>query len=173
VLVFSDGVDRGSEFTVRLPLLRSSTAEEPQSESTPPHSAMGGAPRRILVADDNRDALESLAMLLECGGHEVCKAADGAEAFELAASWRPDLALLDIGMPSLDGYEVARRIRAQSWGRSMTLIALSGWGQSEDMRRSTDAGFDLHLVKPLNMDALADVFGRFPSQANSGAAASH
>ena len=121
---------------------------------------MGGAPRRILIADDNPDALESLAMLLECGGHEVCKAADGVQAVELASSRQPELALLDIGMPALDGYEVARRIRAEPWGREMVLVALSGWGQSEDLRRSTEAGFDLHLVKPLNMEALADVFGR-------------
>ena len=121
---------------------------------------MGGAPRRILIADDNPDALESLAMLLECGGHEVCKAADGVQAVELESSRQPELALLDIGMPALDGYEVARRIRAEPWGREMVLVALSGWGQSEDLRRSTEAGFDLHLVKPLNMEALADVFGR-------------
>lgn len=159
VLVYSDGVDRGSEFTVRLPIMQSATSKTAPEESAT-NGASPTAPRRILIADDNLDALESLAILLECDGHEVCKAADGAAAVQLAASWQPDLALLDIGMPALDGYEVARRIRAQPWGQSIVLIALSGWGQSEDVRRSTEAGFNLHLVKPLNFDAFADVLSQ-------------
>jgi CheY-like chemotaxis protein len=115
---------------------------------------------RILVADDNADALESLATLLELGGHEVFSAANGELALEAAERHKPDVALLDIGMPKLDGYEVARRIRAQPWGRRMTLVALTGWGQESDRRRSGEAGFDSHLVKPLDLDKLTELLSR-------------
>jgi CheY-like chemotaxis protein len=118
--------------------------------------------RRILVADDNSDALESLATLLELGGHEVFSAANGALALESAEQNLPEVALLDIGMPKLDGYEVARRIRAQPWGRDITLVALTGWGQDSDRRRSGEAGFDSHLVKPLDLDKLTELLGRLP-----------
>jgi CheY-like chemotaxis protein len=120
------------------------------------------ARHRILVADDNPDALESLALLLECDGHEVWKAANGAEAFELAEQCQPHLALLDIGMPVLDGYEAARRIRSETWGKGMMLVALSGWGQSSDVQRSRESGFDTHLVKPASFDALAQLLSRVP-----------
>ena len=119
-------------------------------------------PRRILVADDNPDALESLAALLRLGGHVVFAAANGALAFESAAQHRPEIALLDIGMPVLDGYEVARRIRAQPWGKQITLVALTGWGQDTDRRRSHDAGFDSHLVKPLDLDKLTQLLTSLP-----------
>src|SRR6185437_14914721 len=112
--------------------------------------------RRILVADDNNDALESLATLLQLSGHEVYTAANGAIALESAEQNRPEVALLDIGMPKLDGYEVARRIRAQPWGQRITLVALTGWGQDSDRRRSQEAGFDSHLVKPLDLDKLTE-----------------
>jgi signal transduction histidine kinase len=157
VAVRSVGVGHGSEFVVRIPLLESMPA-------TAEHAARGNSgaqPRhRILVADDNPDALESLALLLECDGHEVWKAANGAEAFELAEKCRPHLALLDIGMPVVDGYEAARRIRSASWGKGMMLVALSGWGQSSDVQRSRDSGFDSHLVKPASFDALAQLLSR-------------
>jgi signal transduction histidine kinase len=117
---------------------------------------------RILVADDNSDALESLATLLELGGHEVFSASNGALALESAERHLPDIALLDIGMPKLDGYEVARRIRAQPWGRRITLVALTGWGQESDRRRSGEAGFDSHLVKPLDLDKLTELLERLP-----------
>jgi CheY-like chemotaxis protein len=123
--------------------------------------------RRILLADDNQDALDSLAALLQCDGHEVHTAADGLEAFELAASWRPEVMLLDIGMPKLDGYEVARRVRAQPWGSDTVLIALTGWGQDEDRRRSQEVGFNSHLVKPLDLDALAKLLARMPAAATA------
>jgi len=119
--------------------------------------------RRILVADDNSDALESLATLLELGGHEVFSAANGALALESAERNLPEVALLDIGMPKLDGYEVARRIRAQPWGRRITLVALTGWGQESDRRRSGEAGFDSHLVKPLDLDKLTALLERLPA----------
>ncbi len=118
--------------------------------------------RRILVADDNCDALESLTTLLELGGHEVFSAANGALALESAERHLPEVARLDVGMPKLDGYEVARRIRAQPWGHRITLVALTGWGQESDRRRSGEAGFDSHLVKPLDLDKLTELLGRLP-----------
>jgi CheY-like chemotaxis protein len=124
--------------------------------------------RRILVADDNADALESLATLLELSGHEVFSASNGALALESAERHLPEVALLDIGMPKLDGYEVARRIRAQPWGRRITLVALTGWGQESDRRRSGEAGFDSHLVKPLDLDKLTALLDQLPVQIAQG-----
>ncbi len=160
VAAASEGLNKGSEFTVRLPLIQPAAgAEEPESpgETLP---APGATPRhRILVADDNLDALDSLALLLEWAGHDVRKASDGAEAVRQAVEWRPDLALLDIGMPKLNGYDVARRLRTEPWGKRLRLVALSGWGQSEDLRRSRESGFDLHLVKPVSFEALHAILG--------------
>jgi signal transduction histidine kinase len=156
VTVRSDGAGLGSEFTVRLPLLTGPDAWIP-AEAPQRDGRRSEARRRILIADDNPDALESLALLLECSGHEVLKAANGAEACDVAAQRRPQLALLDLGMPVLDGYETARRIREQPWGREMTLVALSGWGQHADVQRSRESGFDSHLVKPASFDALAQM----------------
>jgi CheY-like chemotaxis protein len=134
------------------------------ADSSPATSANGArAGHRILLADDNRDALDSLATLLQCDGHEVHTAADGAEALAVAAEYRPNVVLLDIGMPKLDGYEVARRIRAEPWGKATVLIALTGWGQDEDRRRSREVGFNSHLVKPLDPDALSKLLSRLPS----------
>jgi CheY-like chemotaxis protein len=116
--------------------------------------------RRVLVADDNADAAESLAMLLSLMGNEVRTAADGLEAVEVAAEFRPDVAVLDIGMPRLDGNAAARRIRAEPWGRGMTLIALTGWGQEDDRRRTAEAGFDLHLTKPVDPSTLDALLAR-------------
>jgi len=159
VAVRSAGVGQGSEFIVRIPLLDSIPAAADRAA----RAAAATQPRhRILVADDNPDALESLALLLECDGHEVWKAANGAEAYELAEKCQPHLALLDIGMPVLDGYEAARRIRSETWGKAMMLVALSGWGQSSDVQRSRDSGFDTHLVKPASFDALAQLLSRVP-----------
>jgi CheY-like chemotaxis protein len=122
---------------------------------------------RVLVADDNNDALDSLALLLEMAGHEVMKASSGQEAVDLALELQPDVALLDIGMPLLSGYEVAQRIRAAPWGNRMTLVAVSGWGQSEDKRRSKEAGFDLHLVKPVEFDAVERIFTQYATRDRS------
>jgi len=166
VSVASAGHDQGSEFTVRLPLSARKLATEGASvDAEPPIVAVAGAPRRVLIADDNADALDSLAMLIELGGHEVRKASDGAKALEIAAAWRPELALLDIGMPALDGYEVARRIRTQSWGAAIMLVAVSGWGQADDRQRAHESGFDLHFVKPIGFDTLADVLAKLPRRA--------
>jgi CheY-like chemotaxis protein len=175
----SGGNGLGSEFLIRLPVMtndsvRGENGANGRAAAFESDGPSGGdtAPqirRRILVADDNSDALESLATLLELGGHEVFSAANGALALEAAERNLPEVALLDIGMPKLDGYEVARRIRAQPWGRSMTLVALTGWGQESDRRRSGEAGFDSHMVKPLDLDKLMELLGRLPVPVTAGA----
>jgi signal transduction histidine kinase len=167
VAVHSAGAGQGSEFVVRLPLLVHHAAESTTTKRESGGSS--GVRHRILIADDNIDALESLALLLECDGHEVWKAVNGAEACELAAKCQPQLALLDIGMPVVDGYEAARRIRAEEWGKRMLLVALSGWGQNADIVRSRESGFDSHLVKPASFDALAKVLSQLSGSQEIGA----
>ena len=148
----SAGVGQGSEFVVRLPLLSRPLPALPREPSgVQPVSTV---PRRILVVDDNRDSADSLAMLLKLSGHDVHTAHDGLEAVEAAATFQPDVILLDIGMPRLNGYEAARRIREQQRQKGLRLVALTGWGQEEDRRRSEEAGFDAHLVKPVDLAAL-------------------
>jgi signal transduction histidine kinase len=159
VAVRSNGHGHGSEFVVRLPLYQESSGDAAGNRR---RSNGAGRRRRVLIADDNTDALDSLALLLECDGHEVRKATNGAEACEVAAKWHPQLVLLDLGMPVIDGYEAARRIRAQLWGKEITLVALSGWGQSSDVLRSRECGFDSHLVKPASFEALAQVLASVP-----------
>jgi signal transduction histidine kinase len=155
VSVVSEGENRGSEFRVRLPLAKSATVTAmPRVAIEQPQIVRR---RRILIADDNQDALDTLALLLQVDGHEVLKTTDGGAALSAASQWKPDVAFLDIGMPVLDGYAAARGIRKEAWGRDIVLIALSGWGQREDMARSREAGFDLHLVKPVSADAIAKV----------------
>jgi PAS domain S-box-containing protein len=143
----SAGEGQGSEFLVRLPIaLGVSEASAPaESEGTTSH-----ATQRILVVDDNQDSAESMAMLLELTGHEVYTAHDGPHALDLVERHRPDVVLLDIGLPTMSGHEVCRRIRQQPWGKEIALVALTGWGQDEDRRRSSEAGFDGHLVKPVD-----------------------
>jgi len=152
----SSGIDQGSEFSVRLPLL---TAADAREDQVPQEKAETVLPvrRNILIADDNQDALESLALMLRMEGHEVHCASDGEEALLLAGQRKPEIVVLDVGMPKLDGCEVARRIRAESWGRGAVLVALTGWGQEVDRRRSREAGFDMHLVKPVDPAALCDM----------------
>jgi signal transduction histidine kinase len=183
VTAFSEGDSLGSEFLITLPVIANETVRvagvgdsrtngyDPSfgSDGSVSVAATPRVRRRILVADDNSDALESLAILLELGGHEVFSAANGALALESAERHLPEVALLDIGMPKLDGYEVARRIRAQPWGRGITLVALTGWGQDSDRRRSGEAGFDSHLVKPLDLDKLTELLGRLPVNVVEGA----
>ncbi|HEV8481522.1 MAG TPA: PAS domain S-box protein [Candidatus Eisenbacteria bacterium] len=144
----SEGLGKGSEFILRMPML---PAREPRKPN--PASKPVGSRKKILVADDNRDSADSLAMLLG-RRHEVHRAYDGAAALELAGSVLPDVMLLDIGMPKMDGYEVARRVRQEPWGTDMYLVALSGWGRDEDRQRAREAGFDAHLVKPATPEAL-------------------
>jgi len=146
----SEGVNRGSEFTVKLPLGRSvEVIQTPEGGST-----MDAVPEhRIMIVEDNENAREMLQSLLELEGHDVQSAADAHEALELMELSPPDVALVDIGLPDIDGFELARRLRANSQYDSVFLIALTGYGQPEDRRAATEAGFDAHLVKPLDMDA--------------------
>jgi signal transduction histidine kinase len=147
----SAGRGQGSTFVVRLPIAVTAAQAEP-----PPDDRFETvAPRRILVADDNPDAGESLALLLRSAGHTVHLAADGESAFALAARFRPDVAFLDLGMPRLNGYDLARRIRREAWGRAIPLVAVTGWGQEADRKRGEAVGFDHHLVKPVAPDRLA------------------
>jgi PAS domain S-box-containing protein len=146
----SAGEGKGAEFVVRLPIHEPRPAASPE----PAPAREPSAARRILVVDDNHDSAESLAMLLSITGNQTSTAHDGAEALDAAARHRPDVVLLDIGLPTLNGYEVCRRIREEPWGKEMVLIALTGWGQDEDRRKSQEAGFDGHLVKPVNYPAL-------------------
>jgi PAS domain S-box-containing protein len=153
----SDGVGRGSAFTVRLPVLADAVDVSAVEEISPAPAAVEQAPasgRRVLIVDDSEDGAESLAMLLQFGGHETYKAHDGFAAIEAARRLRPNAVLLDIGLPGLNGYEVCSRIRQEPWGKRVTLVALTGWGQDEDRHRSREAGFDAHMVKPVDFDAL-------------------
>jgi PAS domain S-box-containing protein len=145
----SEGDGRGSEFIVRLPAVLSELSET-APEAEPGTSALPHAGCRILVADDNADSASTLSVLLSFMGHEVRTANDGAAAVEMATAFEPDAILLDIGMPKLSGYEACRLIREQAWSARALLIALTGWGQDEDRRRSQEAGFDHHLTKPVD-----------------------
>jgi len=148
--------DRGSELLVTLP-----RAVEPAQEAPAPGAAaQAGGGLRVLIVDDNRDAAETLAMLLELLGHDIRLAHDGVQALEVADEFHPHAVLLDIGMPRLDGYAVCSRLRTQPWARDALLIAVTGWGQERDQRRSRDVGFDAHLVKPVEPKALQDLLGQ-------------
>jgi CheY-like chemotaxis protein len=139
-------------FTVRLPIgevVRAAPAARVEE-----HDARLNVARRVLVADDNRDGAETLATVLRLEGHDVAVAHDGPAALLMFERHQPDVALLDIGMPQLDGYEVARRIRARADGAHVLLVAVTGWGQEKDRRQSAAAGFDYHLTKPVEPDVL-------------------
>jgi two-component system CheB/CheR fusion protein len=154
----SDGPGRGSEFRVTLQdLALSPSAAAPFPKVAPAPAAA----RRILVVDDNADSASSLAALLELSGNQVRTGHDGLDAVRLAEEFSPDVVLLDIGLPGIDGYEAARRIRELPRGRSILLVAVTGWGQSEDRRRSREAGFDHHMVKPLRAAALETLLANF------------
>jgi CheY-like chemotaxis protein/nitrogen-specific signal transduction histidine kinase len=153
VVARSAGAGRGSEFVVRLPVAVAKAAPAP----APPAPRAPSQRRRILIVDDNEDAAESLALLLAAAGHETHVAHDGVAAVEAAERLRPDAVLLDIGLPKLSGYEACRRIRQQPWARDILLVALTGWGQVDDRRKSEEAGFDDHLVKPVNHGVLIEM----------------
>lgn len=151
----SDGPGKGSEFVVRLPAATTETAQVVPLAA--PEVRIASQKNRVLVADDNIDAATSLSMVLEILGYETRMAHDGVEALKAATEFRPDVALLDIGMPQINGYDVARHIRKQPWGQRMLLMAVTGWGQAEDKQRTLDAGFDHHLVKPVDPDRVAQL----------------
>jgi CheY-like chemotaxis protein len=152
VVVRSEGPGRGSEFSIWLPLApeRPAQADAESQDSVTPSSPL----RRVLVVDDNRDAARSLATLLRIMGHDVRTAHNGQSALEAARASMPEIAILDIGLPGMDGHELARRMRDEPGGAAVLIIALTGWGQDVDRRRSAEAGFDHHLTKPADAEAL-------------------
>jgi len=153
----SAGPGRGSEFVVRIPYVRADRVPPPAAPLAP------GAPRRVLVVDDNVDAAESVAVLLRRDGHEVQVVFDAASALAAAPEFRPDVVILDIGMPGMDGFDAARRLRSMPFTQGAVLVALTGYGQQKDRRRTLDAGFDHHIVKPAKIDDLRRILGRAPS----------
>jgi len=155
--VRSEGAGLGSEFIVMLPALAAMPVAPKVAAELPGLRAKPEYRHRVLVVDDNRDAAESLGMLLELEHCEVAVAFDGIQALETIDQFQPDIALLDIGMPGMDGYELARRIRATPRGRNLVLVALTGWGQADDKKRAADSGFDEHLTKPVDPDLLTQV----------------
>jgi PAS domain S-box-containing protein len=163
----SSGVNQGSTFRVRLPLL----IEKPVAETSPTRSQRGPKAtyrHRVLVVDDNRPAAELLSMVVKMLGNEVRMARDGVEAVEAAAEFLPDVVLMDIGMPRMNGYEAAQAIRQQPWGQEMMLVALTGWGQEEDKRKSKAAGFEYHIVKPAEPSDLHELFDHIARRRSPG-----
>lgn len=167
VEAFSRGLGLGAEFVVRLPLAKE-RSHASRSASVEAKSALAPRTQRILVVDDNHDSATTLALLLNLMGHETCTGSDGVEALEVAARFRPDVALLDIGMPRLNGYETARKMRQTDYGRSLLLVALSGWGQEADRQKSSEAGFDVHLVKPVDVAEIQKLLARRRSTDTAG-----
>ena len=160
----SEGEGHGSEFIVKLPLSSRAPAGTAVQLRDPLTSAVTPSPppvvqchRRVLVVDDNVDAAESLKMLLELGGANVRQAHDGYEALAIAREFDAEVIVLDIGMPGLDGYAVCRQLRAMPHGQEMRILALTGWGQQDDRRKTREAGFDAHLVKPVDPDQLTRI----------------
>jgi PAS domain S-box-containing protein len=153
VSAFSEGPGRGSAFTVRLPKV----AMPQNSQPSLAQSYCGSSPRRVLVIEDNRDAREMFRMMLELAGHEVLEAEEGLGGLELLKSYRPDVAVIDVGLPGLNGYEIARRFREEPDSDGVMLVALTGYGTPEAVERSLQAGFDHHLIKPVNAEALQEI----------------
>ena len=160
VEVHSAGVGHGTEFVVRLPIMLEATKPQPLKPIVSEPTTTTA--RRILIVDDNLDAAASLAMLLKITGNETHTANDGLEAVEAAATFRPEIVLLDIGLPKLNGYEAYRRIREQPWGKNIVVVALTGWGQAEDREKSRNAGFEGHMVKPVDFAALTKLLADPP-----------
>lgn len=169
----SDGLNKGSEFEVRLPLLPTSeiaTVEAAQERAAVPSPSADSAPRRILIVDDNVDVAMSLGMLLGAQRHEVRVAYDGPAALKTAKDFRPEAILLDIGLPQMDGYQVARQLREQPESKDLLIVALTGYGQDDDRRRAEAAGVDIHLLKPVTLDALRRALANIkpPEQSQPG-----
>ncbi len=155
----SAGTNQGTEFTVRLPIAEEATAPPPSANGNAGADRKGCA-HRILIVDDNVDAAETLAMVLRQNGHDVRTTYDGPSALELAPGYRPDVVLLDIGLPGMDGYEVAKRLKQQPGMDGICLAAVTGYGQENDRNRSRSAGFHYHLVKPVDLNLLQDLLAR-------------
>lgn len=168
IVAESGGTGAGSTFTIRLPAAAAPSQNISVASSEISSRSLPG--RRVLVVDDNTDGADLLAMMLELSGHQTRIAYSGLEALETAADFRPEVIFLDIGLPGLNGYEVARRFRATPALSPMLLVALTGWGSEEDRRRSKEAGFDIHLTKPVEPAAIDDVMARLGSAQESGAA---
>ena len=160
----SGGQDLGSTFTIRLPVVEAPQDAQPQSDGS---GRLNPPSLRMLIVDDNRDAADSLAMLLRTTGNEIRTAYDGLEALQVASEFRPEVVLLDIGLPKIDGHEVAQRIRREPWGAPVCLIAVTGWSDESDRARSRAAGFDHHLVKPLDTAHLAQLLSAVEHSARS------
>ena len=158
----SEGRGRGTSISVRLPIAPAASAPL-QSSKSDAGRRLNSTAHRILIADDNRDAAESMGMLLRLMGNDVRTVFDGVEAVEEAETFRPDLILLDIGMPKLNGYDAARRIRKQGWSQATTLVALTGWGREDDKRKAAEAGFDRHFTKPIDPATLQRLIADFQS----------
>jgi CheY-like chemotaxis protein len=156
VAAHSAGTGRGSTFIVTLPLSHASAVAAEQATVAPADPAAPGpsGPLKILVVEDHRDGAETITALLTRLGHRVRTVHDGDAALQSAAEFRPELVLLDIGLPTLSGYDVCRRIRAEAWGADVTIVAMTGWGDAEAQRRARSAGFDRHLVKPVDDESL-------------------
>lgn len=154
IVAESDGHGTGSRFVVRLPMVLAVADDKPDHDGG---EMAKSAARRILVVDDNVDGADSLATMLGILGNEMQTAHDGLAAVAAADAFRPDVILMDIGMPKLNGYDACRRIRGEPWGRNMIIVAQTGWGQEDDKRKSQDAGFDFHMVKPVDPVALEKI----------------
>jgi CheY-like chemotaxis protein len=157
VAAASEGIGKGAVFSVRLP-----AAGRPVEAQAPAAAPRAAGARNILIIEDNDDARQMLGAVLSLSGHTVREARDGASGLERAAAETPEVALIDIGLPDLDGYEVARRLRSGRGGRAMKLIAITGYGQPEDERRALEAGFDAHLTKPVAADVLKQMLASMP-----------
>ncbi len=161
ILAESEGMGCGSTFTIRLPTTQCevSTGQGQTVDFTPgPHIR-----RRVLVVDDNLSAVKLLSMLVQMLGHEVTTASNGQEAIERGREFVPDIIFMDIGMPVMDGYQAARTIRSEAWGKEAELIALTGWGQDDDKQKTRDAGFDQHLVKPVEAEVIRHLLADLPA----------
>jgi CheY-like chemotaxis protein len=152
----SEGPGMGSEFTIRIPALVEGPAPEGEVRAA---SASAARRRRVLIVEDSVDARESLRLLLELAGHEVDTAEDAASSLDKVRVFQPDVALIDIGLPGMDGYQLAQALRQSPHARGLRLIALTGYGQVEDQRKALSAGFDLHLTKPVDPDRLQGLIG--------------
>jgi CheY-like chemotaxis protein len=167
IFVHSTGLGKGSEFVIRLPVI----------VERPTHTERIGGEQskrltsnlRIEVVDDNHDSANSLGMMLRIMGNDIQIANDGEQAVRVAADFQPDVVLLDIGLPKLNGYEAAQQIREQPWGKKIVLIALTGWGQAEDKRQANEAGFDLHMVKPVDPTSLISILAELHAAKSSTA----